>query len=256
MIIDMHVHIGSHYTHYEDYTRALRKYIEQYGIERIYISAVELDPFIGAPDAETLDWLNADAYRFAEEYAERVSAYVYENPLLPDALDRLKHGVEEHHACGMKLWVSTFCDDRSVDPLTAYCIDNNLPILVHCAHKSNGQAENESLSQHVARYAERFPEAKIVMAHLGGDAYLSARTVRDLPNVYTDCSGSLYRGGELEYMVRLLGSERVLFGSDMPYVPYSINIGKVLEANLTDDEKQNILYKNALRLFNGKESLK
>jgi predicted TIM-barrel fold metal-dependent hydrolase len=55
--------------------------------------------------------------------------------------------------------------------------------------------------------------------------------------------------GTLERLVRELGDDRVLFGTDMPYLNAGGQIGKVLLARLDDSVKKKILAENSRRLF-------
>lgn len=86
------------------------------------------------------------------------------------------------------------------------------------------------------------------MAHFGGNCYHGIPAIRDIPNVWCDMSGPSFHGGELDYAVENLGVERVLFGTDMPG-PYITNLGQVLGADLTQEQRELILYKNARKLL-------
>ena len=142
-------------------------------------------------------------------------------------------------------------DDRRINPVVEEAIRANVPLLIHASHKAPGSPmyPYESNSIHIANLAARYPEAKIIMAHTGGNAYLAVKRVKPYPNVAIDISGSLLRSGALEYTVRHLGPDRVVFGSDFPYVPHTICAGKVEEAQLPLDVKEKIWYKNSLRIF-------
>jgi len=45
--------------------------------------------------------------------------------------------------------------------------------------------------------------------------------------------------------VRGVGADRVLFGSDMPYLEPAVSLGKVLGAKIGEEEMEAILYGNA-----------
>ena len=59
------------------------------------------------------------------------------------------------------------------------------------------------------------------------------------------------RGNErlLEEMVIRAGAQHVLFGTDMPLLGGRAQVGRILTARLTDDEKRLILGLNAARIF-------
>ena len=45
------------------------------------------------------------------------------------------------------------------------------------------------------------------------------------------------------------GSRQVLFGTDLPWFSIHHGIGGVLSADMTDDDRRNILYRNGARLL-------
>jgi predicted TIM-barrel fold metal-dependent hydrolase len=200
------------------------------------------------PDETEIEALNADVHRFMKEQPGLVEGYCYVNPTHANALDVLKNGIENYGMSGMKLWVATFCDDPRVFPLVEQCIEYNIPILIHSFHKAVGQLTYETTGVHVANLARRYPQAKLLMAHFGGNAYHGVKAVRDYPNVYLDFSGTFFRRDEVDYGVKQVGAERIIFGSDMP-ITYLVNYGQVEEADLTPEERELIYCKNAQRLF-------
>ena len=84
---------------------------------------------------------------------------------------------------------------------------------------------------------------------MSGDAYHGVKAIRKYNNVWTDISGSNFRNGEIDYTVKLLGADRVLFGTDAQGMPYHTNIGKLNEAAISDEDKEKIFWKNAVKLF-------
>jgi len=61
----------------------------------------------------------------------------------------------------------------------------------------------------------------------------------------------LLREEEFCAMVRLFGSERILFGTDSPWTDQKQSVEQLLALPLTEEEKQNILWKNAQKLLFG-----
>lgn len=243
MIIDFHAHIwgGNGPKDKENLLIACKRY----GINKLCISSVEC----AYPNEAEIRFLNEGVVQFMREQPELIYGFVYVNPSNPDALKVLRQGIEEYGMSGMKLWIATFCDDPKVFPLIEQCIAYNIPVMLHAWKKSVGQYAHESTGVHVANLAKQYPEAKLVMAHLGGNCYHGVRAIRDYPNVMTDFSGSIFRGDDLNYTVEQLGAERILFGSDMPG-SYLVNLGQVEEAALTAEQRELIYYKNALRMLN------
>lgn len=242
MLIDIHAHLWE--SHFKKNKAELIKACELYGISKVYISA--LKTYI--PDEEEIDLLNHEVYKFMTEQPDKIGGFCYVNPANENSLEVLEKGIEQYGMSGMKLWVATFCDDPRVNSLMEKCIDYKIPILVHAFHKSNGQLDFESIGRHVAVLAGRYPEAKILMAHLGGNCYDGIKIIKEHKNVWVDISGSLYRRDEVDYTIKQLGAERVLFGTDMPG-SFLVNYGQIEEADLTSEERDLIYYKNALKIL-------
>lgn len=86
------------------------------------------------------------------------------------------------------------------------------------------------------------------MAHLGGNCYHGIPAIRDLPNVFCDFSGSIFTGDAVNYAAEYLGTDRLLFGTDMPG-SFLVNLGQVTGADLTEEDQNKILYANARKLL-------
>ena len=247
MLIDMHGHIFP--SNLENDKREVLETIDRYGIDQVYLSAIELTNQV--PNEREIDEWNAAQNAFEAEHPDCIRSYCRVNVLNRNAVDVARRGIYDHGAVGLKLLSEVTFDDHRVDPVIEEAIAANVAVLIHASHKAPGSPmyPNESHSGHIAALAARYPEAKIVMAHTGGNAYRAVKAVKPYPNVAVDISGSLLRAGALEYTVAHLGAERVVFGSDFPYVPHAICAGKVEEAELTEESKQKIWYRNALRIY-------
>jgi len=244
MIIDVHAHFCEHYT-MEDALKAM----DTCGIDKIYLSNPNI-PGYGYPSKEQVKIQNDQVTVFSKAHPDRVRYVCYVNPALSNAQDVIKEAVEEDDAKAIKLWIATTCDYHGIDKVCELSVKYDLPIIIHTFHKYVGQMADETTGFHVANMARRFPEAKIIMAHLGGDAYHGIKYIRNFKNVWSDISGSNFRNGEIEYALKHLGEDRILFGSDaMCGITFHTNVGKVAEMNVSDEVKEKIYWKNAAKLF-------
>src|SRR5699024_8101720 len=116
---------------------------------------------------------------------------------------------------GIKLWVATTADDPLVFPIVEQAIAYRIPILMHAWRKTTGQLPYESNAENIAQIAARYPEAQIIMAHLGGQVESAMNAIAPYANVYTDTSGTPINAGAVRIAVDRIGPERVVFGSDM-----------------------------------------
>ena len=244
MIIDVHAHLWAN--HYEDDKNIILKSCELFGIERIYISS--LSSYY--PDHEEIDYCNNLTLGFMKEHPKLVYGYVYVDPTHKNRIEVLEKGLDKGMS-GVKLWVAAKCDDYRVDDIAEKCIEWNVPVLLHAFYKAIGHLEYESTAENVRCLALRYPKLKIIMAHLGGNVYHGIRCIADIGNVYTDFSGTMIGTGDINYTLDAVGEDRILFGTDMASGGRQC-IAQVEEADLTQDQKDKIYYKNALRIFGGK----
>ena len=55
--------------------------------------------------------------------------------------------------------------------------------------------------------------------------------------------------GIIEMLCEKVGSEKLLFGTDMPWFDYHQAIGGVVSADISEEDMHNILHCNAEKLF-------
>lgn len=243
MIYDVHTHIWLRDV--EGLKRKFLEVAERCGVDRFYVSTLGGGHY---PNEQDIRDCNEATARFVKEQPGLIKGYVYVNPRHDNAMDVLRKGMEDQALSGLKLWVATHCDDPLVFPLVEKMIEYDKPILIHTFVKAVGQLDYESTSYHVANLAERYPEAKLIMAHLGGEPYHGIRPVAKYKNVWIDHSGTLVGSNDLRHAVDLVGADRILFGTDMP-IAFASSYGQVLEAELTEEEREKIFWKNTAELF-------
>ena len=238
MIVDAHAHLdlGSN--------DVVRRMLDRRLVDVVCVSSLNGGAF---PTLAEIREGNDHVLHWMEEYQGRVVGFAYINPRLG------QEGVRELERCisngmkGVKLWISVLADDHLVDPVIAVAEEASVPVLAHAWVKTTGQLPFESRPEHVARLARRFPGAKFVLAHFGGEWETGARAADDCPNVHVDTSGTLAETGSVETLVRRVGVERVLFGTDNANFHYCL--GKIRGAQLAEGERQRILWANARQLL-------
>jgi hypothetical protein len=100
-----------------------------------------------------------------------------------------------------------------------------------------------------------FPRATIVFPHFGDshefdDIFKRIDAIAAHPNTYLDTSGYGHdRIGMLEYAVKTIGPDRVLFGSDFSINCPATVIARVKNAFITEEQKRKILSGNLLALL-------
>jgi hypothetical protein len=101
----------------------------------------------------------------------------------------------------------------------------------------------------------RFPENRIVLAHWGGGllfyGLLRKEVKAALANVWFDTAASpfLYDPEIYAVAVRIVGAERILFGSDFPLLPPRRGVRDIAAAGLPPEAQRRILGENAMTLL-------
>ena len=96
--------------------------------------------------------------------------------------------------------------------------------------------------------ARRYPDLPIVLAHAGFAIYTDEAFVAasECTNIYLDPSWCMI--GSLQFFVRELGAERILFGSDWPS-NLPVELAKYRAASLSDKQLAACLGGTAARIF-------
>lgn len=127
-------------------------------------------------------------------------------------------------------------------------LEGKLPILMHMGD----EVKTSSSPKRLAKVLEMFPGLTVIAAHLGGyqrwdesAEYLVGK------NVYFDTSSTLMKLDRTTVVdiIRKHGVEKVLFGSDYPMWTHEEELERFGKLELTDEERERILWKNASRLL-------
>lgn len=243
-IVDAHVHMNPDHTLDEAFLDVLRRW-----------SACAVVSHIGAytryPTYEEIVGINNGQARFCRDHADLLLPLAYLSPQHGGrAIGEMRRCVQELGMPGVKLWVARRANHPEVFPIIEEGIKMGIFFLQHSWYKVTGNAPDESSPADVAELARRYPEARIIMAHVGGDWEKGVATIRDCENVAVDTCGCDSEMGMIELTVRELGAERVLFGTDAGKLEardFVSQLGKVMGAHVTEEERRLILCDNIRR---------
>lgn len=104
------------------------------------------------------------------------------------------------------------------------------------------------------RIAQSYPNAHFIVAHAGAGRrhpeHDQTYTVAiEEPNVYLDTAGSVALYGIFTQLVAHVGAGRILYGDDFPWMCPTHQIGRILLAPISGDEKKEILGGTMQRLL-------
>ena len=236
MIIDVHSHAWQYPAHFNsDFQQQARR--ARAGMEldltvrydEYIASATQVDKTIVFGGKARLSGLWVDDQYVAEYVAthpEKLIGFLSLDPTQDGRQQEMSAGHQELGLRGIKL-MSMYAgfqpDDPRLDPLWAYATDHSLPVLLHTGTTFVSQAPLEcTLPRHLDKVAIRFPEVRIIMAHLGHPYEPECvAVIRKHPNVYSDISALHYRPFQLYHSLMLVQEygvwNKLLFGSDYPF---------------------------------------
>ena len=193
---------------------------------------------------------NDEALKAMADFPGRIYGYATVNPNYPDEMaDEIERCISAGMV-GIKLHPEMHkvaVDDERYRPAWEYANERGLPVLSH-----TGTAGLNPIKS-FEKLAEEYLDAIIILGHAGfgsEGARQSIEAGRKYPNIYPEITGSTIVYGTLERMVRELGADRVLFGTDLPFLDPRPQIGRVAFAKISDEEKRLVLGLNAQRIFN------
>jgi Predicted metal-dependent hydrolase of the TIM-barrel fold len=130
-------------------------------------------------------------------------------------------------------------------------IEGRMPLYLHMG--DNRPQYRFSEAKKLAKVLDMFPNLEVVAAHLGGyqawdeaEQHLAGR-----PNVWYDTSSALWAmtPERAEHLIHVLGSDRVMFGTDYPVKTIDSELERFFKINLTEQERCDVLYNNAVRFL-------
>jgi len=243
-IYDMHAHMGKHYAQYHARCEApeMIRHARRIGVKRICFSHYAV-----LRGSES----NALAADICREHPDILRMYMGINPNYPD---RMRHDLALYDsfrpfAVGLK-FLADYHKVPVTSPAYAYALDfaseRGLPVL---NHTWGGSAFNGG--QVMFEAVQRYPKVKFILGHsIFGEWDWAERCVRESAgNVYLELTAIPGERGIVEDLVRRVGSERILYGTDLPWFDEYQATGGVVSADITGDDMRNILYRNAEKLL-------
>lgn len=190
----------------------------------------------------------------AAEIADRIESvfqWVVVHPDIEQTFEQAKERLYTPKCVGIKIHPEChiyYIKDRG-EELFKFAAEHNAIILAH-------SGEKYTMPEQFIQFADRYPEVTLILAHLGcnidGD-YLHQVYAVELSkknNVYVDTSSSNNVFCKLiETAVDMIGSDKLIFGSDIPCYFSPMQRARIDHAFISDKDKENILYKNAMKIF-------
>jgi len=171
---------------------------------------------------------------------EQLIGFLSLDPTQDGWQDEMRMGHQQLGLRGIKLmpmYAGFRPDEERLDPLWEYASQHSLPVLLHTGTTFISQAPLEyTLPRHLDRVAIRFPDVKIIAAHVGHPYEPECvALIRKHPNVYADVSALHYRPFQLYNSLILVQEygvwDKLLFGSDYPFTTVDASVDGLRSLN-------------------------
>lgn len=253
--IDAHAHIGFN----EGDTEKLLDFADRLGMDKMCISRPVTNFSGNEPEGPGQVIKNNNLIIEAlKKYPDRFIGYLTLNPRYQ------KESLEEFNRCvdqgltGYKGYTQVKINDPLYFPLIEKFIDHKMIIFMHAFTQLGmagyrmkydiGRDEHCSVPEDFVDISKRYPEGIFQFAHIGGggDWEYQCKALKDSTNVYVDTSGSNNEENIIDFAIKYLGEDRLLFGTDSSFYQ---GVGKILSADLTDIQKKKIFSDNYVNLL-------
>jgi Predicted metal-dependent hydrolase of the TIM-barrel fold len=191
---------------------------------------------------------NDEVIKALEKYPKRFIGYATLNPHYPEdmknEIDRCFsfpgiRGIKLHpdcHGCTI--------DYRNYHIAYEVANEKGCPVLIHVW----GQDQVAIMG----KLAGQYPKAKFIMGHAGGGIRAMEDAIEVVvrhDNVFADLALSRTYEGNVEWLAREMGADKVLFGTDHPFLDPRPTLGRVALAEISDEDKSKIFGRNMARLL-------
>ncbi|MBN2225372.1 MAG: amidohydrolase [Deltaproteobacteria bacterium] len=202
--------------------------MEEAGIDMTVLFAFDTGLMVGEPEIG-IEQQNMAVFKIAARYPKKVIPFATMDPRRPNAGDFVKKSVQEWGARGLKLHPGSGFNPESretlglVEAVAGY----GIPILFHTGPSVPPTSSKYCDPMYLDGILLRFPEVNVIAAHMGygyRDILFSLGINR--PNLYTDIAAWQTTARDrrhdfndaVGHAVAHFGPERVLFGTDNPYL--------------------------------------
>jgi predicted TIM-barrel fold metal-dependent hydrolase len=154
-------------------------------------------------------------------------------------------------------------DERTMKPVVNAALKHDLILLTHSSepvgHEYSGKG---GITPDILySFVTAFPKVRLVCAHWGGGLpfyALMPEVAGALANVFFDTAATvfLYKPEVFEQVSQMVGSDKILFGTDYPLMHQNRVLAQVQAARLPEEDKAKILGANAQKLLYWDEGAK
>jgi uncharacterized protein len=265
--IDVHAHVVLHQRENTDLIlnrpEQMLEMMREHNVKQAVVLPINFSQYFPLQQTEQRDWLRANNEIQSQLMAESDGRFVafadcridgdYEKP--EHVREELSYAVESLGLRGLKVHPYNLkapaTDDRLQHWYRAAC-ELDLPITIHSNPTGYDSTFSGSAPSMIYRGLLGIEE-NVTVAHLGGISFLE--TIVGFGYVDVSCTlvmlASLYGVPFCERLLRQIGMDRILFGTDVPICKYSDYEPLFDAMTFTHEELEKIAFLNAERMLSG-----
>jgi predicted TIM-barrel fold metal-dependent hydrolase len=173
--------------------------------------------------------------------------------------------VEAHYQMGVKgikmhpNFARFYPDDRNAWPVYDRCGSLGLPVLIHSGRTGFKERSTLGLKLYTEDYSDlkhfeapiaAFPNVRFVLCHAGAlQNELAVSFAKKYKNVWLDIHGQGV--GRIQAMIKELGPEKLMYGSDWAFYPEAVILARLLVATENDPVARQMIFSDNARRFWG-----
>lgn len=193
---------------------------------------------------------NEEASRVVPE-TDGLLQWVIVDPTRPATYEQAQRMLDHPRCVGIKIHPEehVYPIREHGHPIFEFAARHDAVVLTH-------SGQENSLPADIVPFANDHPNVRVILAHIGcsdtSDRTLQVRGIQQARhgNVYADTSSAQSITPKLiEWAVREVGVDRILFGTDTPIYSTAMQRARIDGAELDDDDKKRILRDNAVELL-------
>lgn len=253
-VVDCHAHVGEN-SLMRRFGANREKYLAEQAVEMS--DDVGIDTMLAFPVSNPHTDYSRDNNRvleWASHFPDRIVPFIRLQPHFEAAAVADVHRYAAAGARGIKFHPRIdggyiINDDFLIRPIVEAAIEHNLVMLFH-----TGETYNASAGL-LGDLATMYPEGNFIAGHMGMlDSYHDAVAYASrLDNFYLDTT-DFWPPTLIQRAVQKVGAHKVVFGTDMPYIPAAAEADKVMNhCGLDDDELEQVMGGNLVKLFDLKK---
>lgn len=245
-VYDMHGHMGGHYAIYFNRCEVtdMVEHMKKAGVKRL---AFTHHYALWEPA-----FRNEKVFEICREFPENLRFYVAINPHYPEFIkeDLAQYDRWKPFVAGIKMlagYHKVNVTDKRYEYALKFADERGIVVLNH----TWGGRGHENDGPSMLKLVEQYRNATFFHGHaLFGDYEYAERVVKESSGKsYLELTAVPGENGMIEKLCSFVGSEKLIFGTDLPWFDEFQAIGGVVAAKISDTDKRNILCDNVERIM-------